>query len=978
MIAAVSAVASAQAPRYQIPPDSEPRIFCYTNKQAAFYAGMLNGGNTSGFHGITQEKRKLFEDYWIRLGDQLLDRRTAEIEATPTGFRRRYPLHNTVEEIFFSDSLTLLSVIISSEYRGGVKIYAAMSTWWEDATQSRHGEMYRLSKSGLQGAVAVNELAGDWEILRPLEMQAFMNPAPMHLPLYYYGQSRGTFSFTVEFMIAGFPPSNRDIATLRRLRLRREQRIEARLAETGFACTDPATTEAFRWIAASMDALVMRQGTIGIYAGLPWFDDYWGRDTFISLPGALLVTGRFETAREVLRTFLLFMDRDTTSATYGRIPNRMQPRDIIYNTVDGTPWMVIQAWQYYRYSGDREFIREIYPDMERIIAGTLRHVDENFLLTHGDAETWMDAVGPDGPWSPRGNRALEIQALWYAQLRAAENMARVLGDTPRATGWRRFADRVRTSVHRLFIDTDTKIIHDHLNADDSHDLQLRPNLLLPLTIPGSDILDGIADRVLDAMMRRVYAETVFPYGVASLSQHDSNFHPWHEAPRFYPKDAAYHNGTVWTWLSGPAVSALVRQGLQDSAWVLTRVLQRLAMDAAAVGTIPECTDALPRHGERHPGWSGTFSQAWSDAEYLRNWYQDYLGATPDWADDGTPMLRLSPALPAVLLAASGDSVAANLRIGDARLRLVYRNQGGGRIIQLRHISGTMPVRIAVAVPFALNIDGGADASLLAPGASTAWPYPDPPLAAVPEGNRPLFAVPRGIEGVLTVQSPPWPQVEGAVATRRNESAKELCSAFDPEGDDRGADGSHSYPSNTLFTPGIADIRYFDVRSDEAFVYFKVTMRALVQPGWHPAYGFQLTMLAIAIDQSHAAAGQLREIGSGSGYVLPEGDGFDRLILVGGGVRVVDAKGEILCEFIPEEATDAFGDPADATIRFALPRDCLGGGYDHWRYTVISGLQDDHGGAGIGEFRRVLRAPTEWNGGGSSGMHWYDVLRCPEK
>ncbi len=982
-IAAVSAIATAQVPTYRIAPGSEPRLFCYTNRQAAFYAGVLNGGNASGFHGITQEKQKLFEDYWIRLGDQLLDRRTAEIEATPTGFRRRYPLHNTVEEVYFSDSLTLLSVMVSSEYRGGVRIYPAMSTWWVDAVQSKHGGIFRVAKSGLQGAVAVSGLAGDWEILRPHELEPFTNPAPMHLPLCFHGQSLGTFSFTVEFLIAGFPPRNRDISSLQRLRLRREQRIEALLAETDFSCGDAATTEAFRWIAASMNALVMRQNTIGIYAGLPWFDDYWGRDTFISLPGALLVTGRFETAREVLRTFLRYMDKDTTSATYGRIPNRVQPRDVIYNTVDGTPWMVIQAWQYYRYSGDRAFIREIYLDVERTISGALRHVDENFLLTHGDAETWMDAVGPDGPWSPRGDRALEIQALWYAQLRAAENMAMLLGDASRATGWRHFADKVRDSVHRLFIDADRKHVHDHLNVDGSRDLQLRPNFLFPLTIPGSDILDGIADSVLHAMMQRVFSETVFPYGVASLSQEDSNFHPWHEAPRFYPKDAAYHNGTVWTWLTGPAVTALARRGLQDSAWILTRSLQRLAMNTGAVGTIPECTDALPHDGEQFPRWSGTFSQAWSNAEYLRNWYQDYLGVTPEWGDDGIPVFRLAPSLPAVLLAQSGDSVAANLRIGSARLRLVYRNVDGERVVQLRHLSGSTPVRIALGAAAAraatdAQAAGGVLApSLLEPGDGMRLAYPVPSAHAAIADTLPLFAVSRGTDSVLTVQSPPWPQVDGAVATRRGDAAPELCSAFDPEGDDRGADGSHSYPANAPFIPGIADIRHFDVRSDDELVYFTVRLRALSQPGWHPEYGFQLTMLAIAIDQSHDASKQAREVGYGSGFAFPAGTGFDRLILVGGGVRVVDGNGGVLCEFIPEKLADAFGDPSDATIRFAIPRECLGGGYNHWQYTVISGLQDDHGGAGIGEFRAVLPHATEWNGGGGSGMNWYDVLRCPE-
>ena len=42
--------------------------------------------------------------------------------------------------------------------------------------------------------------------------------------------------------------------------------------------------------------------TTTILAGYPWFAD-WGRDAFISLPGLLLATGRFEQAKSVLTTF---------------------------------------------------------------------------------------------------------------------------------------------------------------------------------------------------------------------------------------------------------------------------------------------------------------------------------------------------------------------------------------------------------------------------------------------------------------------------------------------------------------------------------------------------------------------------------------------------------------------------------------------------------------------------------------------------
>jgi hypothetical protein len=53
--------------------------------------------------------------------------------------------------------------------------------------------------------------------------------------------------------------------------------------------------------------------------------------------------------------------------------------------------------------------------------------------------------------------------------------------------------------------------------------------------------------------------------------------------------------------------------------------------------------------------------------------------------------------------------------------------------------------------------------------------------------------------------------------------------------------------------------------------------------------------------------------------------------------------------------------------------------NHWRFTILAGGQDDHGGAGIGEFRTVNTERGEWNGGGkrrSGDSNIYDILSAP--
>ena len=101
-----------------------------------------------------------------------------------------------------------------------------------------------------------------------------------------------------------------------------------------------------------------------MYAGLPWFTDFWGRDMFISMPGAVLCTGQFDTARDILASFARYQDTISTSPTYGRVPNRLNLEGILYNTTDGTPRFVMQVHDYLKYTGDTAFVKEIYPSVK--------------------------------------------------------------------------------------------------------------------------------------------------------------------------------------------------------------------------------------------------------------------------------------------------------------------------------------------------------------------------------------------------------------------------------------------------------------------------------------------------------------------------------------------------------------------------------------------------------------------------------------
>ncbi|QNB01142.1 amylo-alpha-1,6-glucosidase [Massilia sp. Se16.2.3] len=387
----------------------------------------------------------------------------------------------------------------------------------------------------------------------------------------------------------------------------------AALTRSYLATNDTEYDKALNWAKASSRLFVVDEYGAGIWAGLPRFRENWGRDTFIALPGTLLVSGEFDSARAVLANFARYQNlRTPRDADYGRIPNRVSPDEIIYNTVDGTPWMLREAFEYIRYTGDRAFAADMYklavPYFEGAIAN---HVDSDGLLRHAASDTWMDARVENPthqPWSDRGPRAVEIQALWYTALQTGAWFAEQAGDTGRAQQWRALASKAQASFLRLF--WDGEVMADRLRQDGSRDVKVRPNQLMLASIPFDDF---VPPAVQARVTRNAVSQLLYPYGIASLSQDDPTFHPRHENPAFHHKDAAYHNGTIWGWNAGFTVTALNRFGYQDMGWALTQNLGRQILGLGTLGTLgsmSENLDALPHEGGRLQP-TGTFAQSWA-------------------------------------------------------------------------------------------------------------------------------------------------------------------------------------------------------------------------------------------------------------------------------------------------------------------------------------------------------------------------------
>ena len=388
-------------------------------------------------------------------------------------------------------------------------------------------------------------------------------------------------------------------------------------------------------IARAADQYIVGRGTgKSIVAGYPWFTD-WGRDTFISLRGLCIATGRLDVAGDILLAW-------AGTVSEGMLPNRFPDAgsEPEFNSVDASLWFVVAVHDFLAES-DRAgvavadvTVAALRNAIEAILDGYATgtrfgiRMDRDGLLACGIPGvqlTWMDAKVGDWVVTPRIGKPVEVQALWL-------NALRIGGATnPRWTtlyfrGVRSFGARFWCAPRGHMYDV---VDVDHVPG--KVDAAFRPNQIfavggLPYAIAG-----GVrAARVVAGVERRLLT----PLGLRSLAPNEAGYRGTY-AGGVVDRDGAYHQGTVWPWLMGPFVEGWVRiRGSTEAARRVAR--ERFAaplnehLATAGLGHISEIADGDPPHWPR-----GCPFQAWSLGELIR--LERVLDDDrPEWAESRAP------------------------------------------------------------------------------------------------------------------------------------------------------------------------------------------------------------------------------------------------------------------------------------------------------------------------------------------------------
>lgn len=382
----------------------------------------------------------------------------------------------------------------------------------------------------------------------------------------------------------------------------------------------PDTDARLRNLFIAADQFVTKRGAGDSYrttilAGFPWFAD-WGRDAFLSLPGLLLYTGRFEEAKSVLTTF-------AEAAEEGMIPSRFDDRGDTahFNSVDASLWFINAAFQYLSASEDFEtFSEQLLPVVCEIIdryqTGTRFdiHADIDGLITGGSEQTqltWMDARFEGVSFTPRYGKAVEVNALWYNALCMVSEFY-ADRDAEKQKYYKKMAEKVRKSFCRLFWNDKVGYLNDCVFPDSRADESLRPNQIFAVSLAFSPLEKQQQNSIVEIVREKLLT----PYGLRSLEAAHPDYKGMYTGPQRL-RDGAYHQGTVWAYLIGPFIESFLkvndfsRKSKRQGREFLEPLLLHFA-DEGCLGSVAEIFDGDAPHEPR-----GCFAQAWSIAEVLR-------------------------------------------------------------------------------------------------------------------------------------------------------------------------------------------------------------------------------------------------------------------------------------------------------------------------------------------------------------------------
>ncbi|MFA5061240.1 MAG: amylo-alpha-1,6-glucosidase [Candidatus Pacearchaeota archaeon] len=243
----------------------------------------------------------------------------------------------------------------------------------------------------------------------------------------------------------------------------------------------------------------------GLFAGLPWFFQYWARDELISLGGFYEISKK--DAKKIIEKWIKYLKKELID-----FPAKISiDSSKEGNSIDSFGWLLKRATLFPELlQKNKIFLEEIFSSLDA-------------QMIYEGNNTWMDSIKREG--------AIEIQAMKLFTLNLASKLTN--------------KKRELKVKERLLREKVKKEYFDGNFLYDSLDKKVRPNIFIAYYFYPSLLSKKEWETCFDNALEELWCEWG---GLSTISKKDYFFQETYtgEIPR------SYHNGDSWFWINNLA------------------------------------------------------------------------------------------------------------------------------------------------------------------------------------------------------------------------------------------------------------------------------------------------------------------------------------------------------------------------------------------------------------------------------------------